>query len=81
LAALRVNPLPPSDADRKQKKKIYILENLFSLVLSEFKKHHPSGNLDSINFGIFKNLKFRIFMDNILPISLYAKQTLWAVMG
>jgi len=60
------NPLPPSDAVRKEKK---ILEDLFSSVLSEFKKYHPFGNLDFDNFGIFRNLKLRILMGKILPIS------------
>jgi len=49
------NPPPPSDAVRKQKK--IILEDLFSSVLSQFKKYHPSGNLIFKNFGIFEKLK------------------------
>jgi len=42
----RLNQLPPNDAVRKQKKNI--LEYLFSSVLSQFKKFHPSGNLNFI---------------------------------
>jgi len=47
-----------------------ILEDLFNAVLSQFKKHHPSGNLKFNNFGLFKSLKFRILLEKILPISL-----------
>jgi len=47
----RVNPLPPSDAIRKQKN---ILEDLFSSVLSQLKKYHPSENLKFSYLGIFK---------------------------
>jgi len=46
-----INPLPPSDAVRKQKKSI--LEVFFSSVLSQFKKYHPSGNPKFNNLGIF----------------------------
>jgi len=67
------NPPPPSDAVRKQKKNI--LEDLFSLVFSQFKKYHPSGNLKFNNFGISQSLKFRILMETILPISLKLKFT------
>jgi len=40
-----------------------ILEDLFSSVLSQFKKYHPSGNLKFNNLGIYKSLKFRISME------------------
>jgi len=40
---LGINPLSPSDAVRKQEKNI--LEDLFSSVLSQFKKYQPSRNL------------------------------------
>jgi len=53
-----INPLPPSDAVRQQKKNI--LEDLFSLVLSQFKKYSPSGNLQFHYLGIFQSLKLRI---------------------
>jgi len=56
-----------------------ILEVLFSSVLSQFNKYHPSGNLKFINSGIFQSLKFRILMGKIFSISL--KLILWAVMG
>jgi len=36
-----------------------ILEDLFSSVLSHFKKHHPSGNLKCNNLSIFQSLKLR----------------------
>jgi len=54
------NPLPLSDAVRQQKKN---LEDLFSSVLSRFKKYHPSGNLKFNNLGIFQSLKLRILME------------------
>jgi len=38
-----INPPPPSDAIRKQKK--YVLEDFFSSILSQLKNYHPSGNL------------------------------------
>jgi len=53
--------LPPSDTVRQQKKNIF--EDLFSSVLSQLKKYHPSG-------GILKSLKLRILDRKILPISL-----------
>jgi len=55
-------PLP------KQKKNI--LEGFFSSVLPQFKKYHPSGNLKLNNLDIFQSFKFRIFMGEILPMSL-----------
>jgi len=45
-------------------------KDLFSSVLSQFKKYHLSGNLKFIDLGIFQSLKFRISMEEILPISL-----------
>jgi len=55
-----LNPPPPSDALQKQKKK---LEDLFSSVLSQFKKYRPSGNLKCNNLGIFPELKLHILME------------------
>ena len=46
------------------------LEGLFSSVLSQFKKYHPSVNLEFINLDIFQGLKFRILMERILSIFL-----------
>jgi len=46
-----------------------ILEDLFSSVLSHFKKYHPSGNLKFNYVGIFQSLKLRILMEKILSIS------------
>jgi len=39
-----------------------ILEDLFSLVLSQFKKYHPSGILKFNYLGILQSLKLRISM-------------------
>ena len=50
----------------KRKKKLGDL----SLVLSQFKKYLPSGNLKFNNLGIFQSLKLRILMGKILQISL-----------
>jgi len=36
----------------------FILEDLFSSVLSQSKKYHPSGNRNLNNLGIFQSLKF-----------------------
>jgi len=52
------NPLPPGYAARKQKK--IILDDLFSSVLSHFKKYHCSENLKFIYLGIFQSFKLRI---------------------
>jgi len=41
----------------------FILEELHSSVLSQFKKIHPSGNLKFNYLGIFQSLKFRILME------------------
>jgi len=46
------------------------LEDLFSSVLSQFKKYHSSGNLKFDNLGIFQSLKLRNLMGKILRISL-----------
>ena len=56
----KLNPLPPSDAVREQKKNI--LENLLSPVLSQLKKYQPSGNLQFNNLGIFQSLKLRLLL-------------------
>jgi len=60
-----------------------ILEVLFSSVLSQFKKYHPSGNLKFNNLGIFQSFELRNLMWKILRISLKLNfiQILWAVMG
>jgi len=50
------NQLPPSDAARKQEKK---LEDRFRSVLSFFKKCYPSRNVKFNNLGIFQSLKLR----------------------
>jgi len=56
-----LNPLPPSDAVRKQKKIIY--EDLSSSVSSHFKQYHRSGDLKYNNLGIFQGFEFRILME------------------
>jgi len=39
------------------------IEDLFSSVLSQFKKYHPSGILKFNNLGIFQSWKFRNLME------------------
>jgi len=43
-----------------------ILEDLFSSILSQFKKYNPSGNLKLNNLDMFKSLKLRSFLGKIL---------------
>jgi len=43
-------------------RKKYIFGDLFSAVLSQFKKYHPSGNLKCNNLGILKSLKLCILV-------------------
>jgi len=54
-----INPLPPSDAVRKQKKNV--LDDLFSSLLYQFKNYHHSENLNYV--GIFQSLKLRILVE------------------
>jgi len=51
-------PAMPSGNRKKN-----ILKDLFSSVLSKFKKYHPPGNLTFNNLGIFQSLKLRILME------------------
>jgi len=44
--------------------------------LPQFKKYYLSGNLKFYNSGILKNLKLRILVRNILPISFKLNFTL-----
>jgi len=53
-----LNPSAMPFGNRKKN----ILEDPFSLVLSQFKKYHPSGNLNFYNLGILKSLKLRILV-------------------
>jgi len=47
-----------------------ILEDLFSSVLSQFKKYHPSGNLKFDYLGTLESFKLPILMEKkILSIS------------
>jgi len=50
--------LPSGDAVRKQKKNN--LEGLFSSVLSQFQKYHPSENLKCNYLGIFQSLSLTL---------------------
>ena len=58
----------PSDAIREQKKNI--LENLFSSVLSKFKKFLSSVKLLFDDLCVFQSLKLCNLMEKILRISL-----------
>ena len=63
--------LKPTTAQRCRSETVkFILEDLFSSVLSHFKKCHPSENLKLNNIGIFQSLKLRNLMEKILLISL-----------
>jgi len=48
----------------------HILQDLFSSILSQLKKYHPSGNLKFNDLSIFQFLKLRISMEKNLPIYL-----------
>jgi len=75
-----LNPSPPRDAVRRRGKK---LEDLFSSVLSQFKKYHPSENLKLNNLDIFQILKLRSLVPKSFQLLLneISLQILWAVMG
>jgi len=80
MTAASFNPLPPSDAVRKQRKN---LEDLSSLVPSQLKKYHPCVNLKFNSLAIFQSLKLHILMESILPNSLklnFTKKIHWVVM-
>jgi len=47
-----------------------ISEDIFSSVLSIFKKYHHPGNPKFNNLGIFRSLKLRNLMGKVLGISL-----------
>jgi len=49
---------------------MYILEDIFSSVLSQFKNYRRPGNLKFNYLGVFQSLKLRISMGKILLISL-----------
>ena len=48
----------------------FILEDLFSSELLQFKKYYPSGNLKFNNLDIFQSLNLRNLIGKILRISL-----------
>jgi len=76
-----LKPLPPSDAVWKQR---FILEDLFSLVLSQFKNLSRLWKPEILYLGISQSLKLLNFMVKILRIYLklnFAPNILWAVMG
>jgi len=50
--------------------RIIIFEDLFSSVLSEFTKYHPSENQQCNNLGVFQSLKLRILTVKTLRKSL-----------
>jgi len=62
-----------------------ILEDLFSSVLSKFEKYHLSGNLKSINLGIFESFKLRNLMRKtcLISLTLFTPNTLgcYGLMG
>jgi len=60
-----------------------ILEDLFSSVLSQFKKYHPSWYLKINYLGIYPSLKLRILLEKIFSIFLKLNITpnTWAFMG
>jgi len=61
----------PTTAQRcRSRTEKFILEDLFSSVLSQFKKYHPSGSMKFNNLGIFQSLKLRNFMEKNIRISL-----------
>jgi len=69
--SLFFNRHQPTTAQRcRSETETFILEDLFSSVLSQFKKYHIYGNLTFNNLGIFQSLKLRILEGKILPISL-----------
>jgi len=57
-----------------ENRKKYILEDLFSATLSQFKKYHPSGNLKYINLGISQSLKLRILMEKSLKLRILVEK-------
>jgi len=63
----KLNPLPPSDAIRKQK---IISKDLFSSVWLQFKNYQTFANLKFKKIGIFQSLKLRILGGKFLLISL-----------
>jgi len=45
------------------------IEDLFSAVLSQFKKYHLFGNLKFNYLGIFQSLELRILVEKILQLN------------
>jgi len=75
------NPLPPSAAVRKQKKKYFRGYFQFSIITIQ-KKYHPPGNLKLNQLGNFRSLNLLISMEKFFPFLLsQTLQILWAVMG
>jgi len=65
--------------EKKRKKKR--LEELFSSLLSQFKKLSPLWKSKIIYLGISQNLKLRILMGKILPISVKLNFTPYTLGG
>jgi len=55
--------IPRSSTDK------FILEDLLSSVLSQFKEYNPSGSLKFNYLGIFQSLKLRMFMKKKNPFN------------
>ena len=68
LEKYSLNPLLPTNAVRKQKKKY--LRRFFQFNTITILKYHASENLKFNNLHIFQSLKLRILMEKILSISL-----------
>jgi len=61
----------PTTAQRyRSETEKFILEDLFSSILSQSKNYNPSRNLKFNYSGIFQSLKLRILMGKILSIAL-----------
>jgi len=61
----------PTTAQRcRSETEKFVLEDLFSAVLSKFKKYQPSKNVKFHNLGFFQSLKLCNLMGKILRISL-----------
>jgi len=61
----------PTTAQRcRSETEKFILDDIFSSVLSKLKKYHPSANLKFNNLGIFQSLKLSNLMGKTLRFSL-----------
>jgi len=67
MCDIRLQPLPPNDAVRKQKK---IFQRIFIAHYCPNLKNKPSEHLKFNNLGVFQSLKLHSLMGKILKISL-----------